>query len=500
MDKQKPLKILMVYPEYPDTFWSFKHSLSFVKKKATLPPLGLITVAALLPDHFEKKLVDLNVEKLDENDLLWADFVFVSAMITQRESAAGIIKKCKELGKTTVTGGPLFTSLHEEFPDVDHFVLDEGEVTIPMFLEDLNNNSLQKYYRSDIKPDITKSPIPEWNLLNHKHYLRMSIQSSRGCPYDCEFCDIVKLNGKIPRTKTPRQIIAELDSLTATGWSGSVFFVDDNFIGDKNKTKSLLRAIAAWRKTRKTKMAFNTEVSLNLSDDDELMTLMSEAGFNNVFIGLETPSEESLSECGKFQNKDRNLVESVKTLYRNGFEVSAGFIVGFDSDDMTIFKRQIEFIQKTGVVIAMVGLLQALPGTRLHERLKKENRLLESSSGNNTDLSLNFIPKLPQDVLVEGYKSIVNSIYSSKNYYERVLTFIKNYNHHVSDHLNLNPAGLLSAFFKSVFYMGLLDSSRWYYWKLFFISLFRYPKSFTKVITMSIYYAHFKKIFGEYAY
>ena len=491
------MKILMVYPDYPDTFWSFKHSLRFIRKKATLPPLGLITVASLLPKHFEIKLVDLNIETLEEKDLLWADFVFVSAMITQRESAVRIIKRCKELGKKTVAGGPLFTSLHEEFPEVDHFTLNEGEVTIPMFLEDLEKGELKRVYTSEIKPDLAISPIPQWNLLNQKYYKTMSIQSSRGCPFDCEFCDIVKLNGRIPRMKSPEQITSELDALIASGWKGSVFFVDDNFIGDKNKSKELLRAIAEWRRARKSNIAFNTEVSLNLSDDDELMRLMREAGFNNVFIGLETPSEESLSECGKFQNKNRNLVEAVKTLYRNGFEVSAGFIVGFDSDDLTIFKRQIDFIQKTGVVIAMVGLLQALPGTRLHERLKKENRLIENSSGNNTDLSLNFIPKLSQDVLVEGYKSIITSIYSSKNYYARVLTFIKNYNHHVSDNFDWNSLG---AFFKSMFYMGLVDSSRKYYWKLFFISLFRYPKSFTKVITMSIYYAHFKKIFGNYAY
>lgn len=490
------MKILLVYPQYPDTFWSFKNSLSFVKKKALMPPLGLITIAAMFPKDFEVKLVDMNIESLKDEDILWADYVFISAMITQKDSVYKVAKRCKELDRKTVAGGPLFSSLHHEFPDIDYFTLDEGEETMPMFLEDLKNGTLKKMYRSEVKPDIRKTPIPRWDLIKFDAYVRMPIQFSRGCPFDCEFCDVVQLNGKIPRNKTPQQIINELDAMFGAGWRGPVFFVDDNLIGNKRESKELLKALGDWKKKLKFKTSFMTEVSLNVSDDEELMQYLREAGFNSLFIGLETPSEESLVECGKFQNKNRNIIDSVLTLYRNGFEVSAGFIVGFDSDDTTIFKRQIEFIQKSGVVIAMVGILQAIPGTRLYQRLQRENRLLENATGNNTDASLNFIPKIDREVLVEGYNHIIKTVYNKKEYYERVLTFVKNYNHYVDDYFSPQA---LNAFFKSIFYMGILDKSRLYYWKTFFISLFKYPHAFTKFITMSIYYAHFKKIFLEYA-
>jgi radical SAM superfamily enzyme YgiQ (UPF0313 family) len=490
------MKILLVYPQYPDTFWSFKHSLSFVRKKALLPPLGLLTVASMFPESWEKKLIDLNIEELKDQDLLWADYVCISAMITQKESVKQIAKRCKNLGVKTVAGGPLFCNLYHEFPEIDYFTLDEGELTLTEFLEDIKKGTPKKIYRSEIKPDLSLTPIPMWSLVKQKTYMRMPIQYSRGCPYDCEFCDVVRLNGKVPRTKCPEQIIKELDALYESGWNGPIFFVDDNFIGNKIESKKLLRKLAEWRKERNIKSTFMTEASLNISDDEELMALMTEAGFNSLFIGLETPSEASLAECGKFQNKNRNVIDSVLTLYRNGFEVSAGFIVGFDNDDTGIFKRQIEFIQKTGVVIAMIGLLQALPGTRLYERLKKENRLLLNSSGNNTDFSINFVPKIDVDILVNGYKNIISTVYSKKEYYARVMTFIKNYNHFVDEAFNFDS---LFAFCKSIIFMGIFDASRFYYWKGFFTSLFKYPRGFTKFISMSIYYAHFKKVLLNYA-
>ena len=487
---------LLIYPQYPETFWSFKHSLSFIRKKALVPPLGLMTIAAMLPEDFEVKLIDLNIESLREKDLLWADFVFISAMITQKDSVHHITCKCKELGVKTVVGGPLFNALSEEFPEIDHFVLDEGEVTLPLFLEDLEKNNLQQFYRSEEKPDLKDSPVPRWDLIEQKAYVRMPIQYSRGCPFDCEFCDVVRLNGKIPRTKTPRQIIRELDAMLDSGWDGAIFFVDDNFIGNQTESKKLLKAIAEWRKTRASNITFITEASLNVADNQELMDCLRQAGFTSLFIGLETPSEESLAECGKLQNQNRDIVESVRTLFNNGFEVSAGFIVGFDNDDVSIFKRQIDFIQKTGVVVAMVGLLQALPGTRLHERLKRENRLLTQSSGNNTDFSINFVPKIAPETLIEGYKQIINTVYSQKHYYERVLTFIKNYQPRVTESYSWVA---IFAVIKSVIHMGILDDSRLYYWRAFFISLLKYPHAFTKFITMSIYYAHFRKVLIDYA-
>lgn len=488
------MKILLVYPQYPETFWSFKHALSFIRKKAMVPPLGLLTIASMLPDGFETKLIDLNIESLEEKDLLWADFVFISAMITQKDSVYKIVDKCKKLNVKTVAGGPLFIDLHTEFPDIDYFVLDEGEVTLPLFLEDLKNKNLQKYYRSNEKPDIKKSPIPKWKLVNQKAYGHMPIQYSRGCPYDCEFCGVVRLNGRVPRTKTPDQVIRELEALCDSGWNGPVFFVDDNFIGNKKETKSFLKSLAQWRNSQKAKLTFNTEVSLNVADDEELMRMLRNAGFNSLFIGLETPSEESLNECGKLQNKNRNIEDSLITLYRNGFQVSAGFIVGFDSDDTSIFKRQIDFIQNSGVVVAMVGLLNVLPGTRLYKRLQSENRLLHHSSGNNTDFSINFIPKINTDVLIEGYKEIVKTVYNGKEYYDRVLTFIKHYNTYVNENMCWEH---LYALFKSIICMGILDETRFYYWKAFFISLFKYPHAFTRFIATSVYYAHFKRVFVD---
>lgn len=490
------MKILLLYPQYPDTFWSFKHALRFISKKALMPPLGLLTVASLLPDSFEKKLIDMNVKKITNEDLLWADYVFISAMITQKDSVHKIIARCKDLGVKMVAGGPLFTGLYHEFPEIDYFTLNEGEITIPQFLADLENNSLKRIYTSDEKPDMALSPVPKWDLVNLKDYQKMPIQFSRGCPFDCEFCDIVNLNGKIPRTKTPQQVISELDALFKQGWKSSIFIVDDNFIGNKNKAKELLRTLAEWRKSQKTSICFMTEVSLNIADDDELLGLMRNAGFNSVFIGLETPSHESLEECGKFQNKSRDLVSSVKKIHSYGMEVTAGFIVGFDNDDVSIFLRQIDFIQKTGVVVAMIGLLQALPGTRLYERLKKENRLVKNSSGNNTDYSVNFLPKIDRDILINGYKNIISSVYSAQQYYDRVLTFFQDYQGYNSEKLDFKS---ILALIKSMFLLGVVEKSRKYYWKLFFISLFKYPRYFSKAIAFTIYYSHFSKIFPELA-
>jgi len=363
------MKILMIYPKCPDTFWSFKHIIKLFNKKAYLPPLGLMTVSALLPEEFEKKLVDMNTTDLQDKDILWADFVFISGMIVQKESSLEVIKRCKNLRIKTIAGGPLFTSLHEQFEEVDHFVLNEGEITIPMLLEDLKKGELKRIYTSELKPDIKTTPAPHLNLINAQDYYLMPVQFSRGCPFDCDFCDIVNLNGRIPRLKDPEQIIKELEAIHNIDWRGSIFFVDDNFLGNKNKTKELLRAIIEWRNRIGFKPLFITEISINASDDEELLELMKQAGFFNVFVGIETPSTESLKECNKVQNQNRDLIDSIRKFYKYGMEVSGGFILGFDSDDETIFERQFEFIQKAGVSKAMIELLQALPGTKLYKRL-----------------------------------------------------------------------------------------------------------------------------------
>ncbi|OGI20884.1 MAG: hypothetical protein A2255_00705 [Candidatus Melainabacteria bacterium RIFOXYA2_FULL_32_9] len=487
------MKILMVYPECPDSFWSLKHIMTLFGKKAYLPPLGLMTVSALLPVEFERKLVDMNTTELTDEDILWADFVFISGMIVQKESSISVIKRCKELGVKTIAGGPLFTSLHEQFKDVDHFILNEGEITIPMFLDDLKKGELKRIYTSDIKPDIKDTPIPHYNLINSNDYYILPLQSSRGCPFDCDFCDIVNLNGRVPRTKNPEQVINELQAIQDMDWRGSIFFVDDNFLGDKNKTKELLRAIIEWKKKTGFKSLFFTEISINASDDDELLELMREAGFFLVFIGVETPSASGLQECNKFQNQNRNLVNSIRKFYQYGMEVTGGFIIGFDSDDETIFERQFEFIQEAGVSKAMIELLQALPGTKLHKRLDAEGRLLKTSSGINLDSTINFIPKMEKETLVNGYNKLIQKAYSPKYYFERLSNFLKYY-----EPARLAPVHkrIISSLLKIYFVLKHLEKGKMYFGKLVIETLLKRPKCLPAALNSSVLYIHFGKVFN----
>ncbi|HIE27947.1 TPA: DUF4070 domain-containing protein [Candidatus Poribacteria bacterium] len=492
------MKILLVYPEYPNTFWSFKHALKFISKKALHPPLGLLTVAAMLPKDWEKNLVDMNVTTLTDKDLQWADSVFISAMSIQKESAKKVINRCKEKDIKIIAGGPLFTAEYEEFQDVDSLVLNEAEITLPPFLADLRNGCAKHIYTSKEFPDIEKTPIPLWELVKMKKYASMNIQYSRGCPFNCEFCNITVLFGRKPRTKSKEQILAELESLYSQGWRGGVFIVDDNFIGNRAKLKEdVLPAIIDWMQKRKYPFVFSTEVSINLSDDEQLMQLMVQAGFNKVFVGIETPNEESLVECGKFQNKNRDLIACVKKIQQFGLEVTGGFIVGFDSDNSSIFERQIEFIQRSGIVTAMVGLLNAPRGTRLYQRLVKEGRLLEEASGDNTDFSINFIPKMDYDILIRGYKRIISGIYSSKPYYERVRRFLREYKPLQKKAFRFHFSDLL-AFFKSILSLGIIGKERFHYWKLFFWTMFRKPRLFSLAMTFAVYGSHFRKIFATY--
>ena len=486
------MKVLLIYPEFPDTFWSFKHALKFIRKRASSPPLGLLTIAAMLPAAWEKRLVDLNIQKLTEKDLAWADVAFLSAMTAQRASTHAVIERCNAHGLKVVAGGPLFTTEYEQFERVDHFILNEAEVTLPPFLRDLERDSVQRVYASSEFPDIHQTPAPLWELVNFKRYATMALQYSRGCPFDCDFCNITSLLGHVPRVKTAAQIIHELDAVYRLGWRGNVFFVDDNLIGNKKHLKSeLLPALIEWRKG-KLGLNFSTEVSINLADDDELMKLMSAAGFDTVFIGVETPDEESLIECNKKQNRHRDLIEDIKRIQRSGIQVQGGFIIGFDSDTPSIFQRQIDFIQKSGIVTAMVGLLQAPIGTRLYERMKQEGRLLGFMSGDNVDGSTNIIPRMNIDVLHKGYETVINTLYAPKNYYARVKTFLKEF----------KPPRLrapidfqyLLALPRSILHLGILDKERIYYWKLFFWTLFRKPRLFPMAITFSIYGYHFRQI------
>jgi radical SAM superfamily enzyme YgiQ (UPF0313 family) len=486
------MKILLVYPEFPDTFWSFKHALKFIHKKASLPPIGLLTVAAMLPQEWEKRLVDMNTDKLTDQDIAWADYAFISAMVVQRASAQQAIARCKAKGLKVVAGGPLFASEYEAFPEVDHFVLNEAELTLPPFLKDLQAGSAQRIYTSSEFADITQTPAPLWKLANLKKYATLAIQYSRGCPFDCEFCNITVLFGHKPRVKTSRQIIAELDEIYRLGWRESVFFVDDNLIGNRKQLKEdLLPALIEWRKG-KVGMTFNTEVSINMADDEELMQLMVNAGFDTVFIGIETPNEDSLAECNKKHNKNRDLIENVKRIQRRGLQVQGGFIIGFDHDTPSIFQQQIEFIQNSGIVTAMVGLLQAPVGTRLFERLRLENRLHGNMTGDNVDGTTNIIPTMNLDVLHKGYQSVVRYLYTPKNYYARVKTFLSEYK--APKFTVPLDSHYIQAFFRSIFQLGVIGKERLQYWKLFFWTLFRRPKLFPLAITLAIYGYHFRQV------
>ncbi len=483
--------ILLVYPKYPDTFWSFKHVLKFIKRKSAFPPLGLLTIAAMLPETWNKKLIDVNVEELTDEHIAWADMVFVSAMIVQKTSAQEIIDRCKAQKKTVVAGGPVFTTQHENFKNVDHFILNEAEITLPLFLADLEKNKLQPVYTSPKRPDITTTPIPLWNLINFKNYATMAIQYSRGCPFNCEFCDIIIMNGRIPRVKTPEQFVKEFQSLYDAGWRGSIFVVDDNFIGNVAYVKQMLPKLIAWQKQYNYPFTLLTEASTNLSADQELMQLMSAANFCKVFLGIETPSKEGLKECGKFQNAARDLAEAVKTIHQNGMQVMGGFIVGFDTDTENIFDTQIKFIQEIGVVTAMVGLLTVLPQTRLWHRLKAEKRLLSDATGENTDGVLNFIPKMNKDKLVAGYKRIFSTIYSRKYYYKRIETFIKQYNPTVHARITRTD---LQAFLRSVWNIGILSRARLKYWKLLVKTILTKRKALPMAVELAIYGIHFEKV------
>lgn len=486
------MRILLIYPEYPATFWSFKYALKFIGKRAALPPLGLLTIGAMLPKEWPKKLVDLNVMKLRDKDLEWADWVFISGMVLQRASAREIIARCKATNVKVIAGGPLFTSEYDQFEDVDHFVLNEAELTLPPFLADLKKGCAQHIYETSEFCDIHETPSPLWELINFKHYATMGIQFSRGCPFNCDFCNITALFGHRSRMKTAQQVIAELDGLYNLGWRGPGFFVDDNFIGNKGYLKNhLLPALIQWQKDRKG-FPFNTEASVNLADDPALMEMMVKAGFDSVFIGIETPNEESLGECNKQQNQNRDLIESVKLMQRAGLQVQGGFIVGFDSDTPSIFQRQIEFIQKSGIVTAMVGLLNAPPGTRLHQRMKEEGRLIDAMSGDNADGSTNILPRMGLDVLREGYGNLMQHIYAPEHYYKRAKTFLREYKApKITAPWDLQR---LLAVLRSSVRLGIIGEERFQYWKIMFWTLFRRPKMLPLAITLAIYGHHFRKV------
>jgi radical SAM superfamily enzyme YgiQ (UPF0313 family) len=488
------MNVLLIYPQFPDTFWSFKYALRFIRKRAFSPPLGLLTVAAMLPPEWGKRLVDTNVSTLTPGDLQWADYAFISAMAIQRDSARQIIEQCKAAGVAVVAGGPMFTTERDQFDEVDHFVLNEGELTLPLFLADLAEGRPKRLYTTSDFADIRQSPIPLWDLVDMRRYASMIVQFSRGCPYDCEFCSVTELFGHRTRVKAADQVIAELDGLYELGWHGPIFSGDDNLIGSKRYLKDeLLPALIEWRKDKQG-VQFATEVSINLADDDELMQMMIDAGFTTVFIGIETPEEASLAECGKHLNTNRNMIEDVKRIQRAGLQVQGGFIVGFDHDTPSIFQRQIGFIQKSGIVTAMVGLLQAIPGTKLYERLSEEGRLRNQVSGDNADGTTNIVPNMELDTLQAGYREIMRTIYSPREHYRRIRVFLREYTlQRNRTHLDLQH---ILAFFRSIYHLGILDQKRGQYWMLLAWAIVHRPRSFPLAVTLALYGYHFRKSFG----
>lgn len=489
------MNALLVYPEYPDTFWSFKHALKFIAKRAVYPPLGLLTVAAMLPDDWEPRLVDMNVEPLRDEDLQWADVILISAMVVQTTSVRDVIARGKAFGKRIIAGGPLFTSLPDEFADVDFLVLNEAEVTLPRFLHDFGLGQARHCYASTEHADLQATPMPRWDLIERRHYTSMNLQMSRGCPFDCEFCNITSLYGRKPRIKRSVQVLAELERLYALGWRGSVFFVDDNFIGPISQVKyEVLPAIVAWMRTHRDPFTFNTQVSLNLADDAELLTLLTAARFATVFIGIESPNSASLAECNKIPNTNRDLLASILTIHRAGLQVQAGFIVGFDSDPTSIFAQLITFIQQSGIVMAMVGLLNALPGTRLHQRLERQHRIVRDTTGDNTDFTLNFSPAMSPETLLDGYQQIIATIYAPPAYYQRVKQFLHDF-HPQRQPRRAVSIDLLATVWKTTLALGFIEKERTYFWRLFFWSLCRRPRLLPLAMILTVYGFHFRKCF-----
>jgi len=491
------MNILLVYPKYPSTYWSFSHALPFISKKAAVPPLGLITVSAMLPDTWQRKVVDMNVSTLLGRDIEWADFVFISAMYVQKESVNYVIEECLKNKTKIVAGGPLFTQEYSNYPMIDHFILNEAEITIIPFLKDIEcGNTPDKIYKTDCYADLELTPVPDYHLLSMKDYASMNMQVSRGCPFACSFCEITALLGHKVRMKNTSQIIKELDILYNLHWRGPVAIVDDNFVGNKTEVKNnLLPAMRKWMQLHKYPFTFTSQTSINLADDEELMSLMVEAGINAAFIGIETPDEVSLQSCNKVQNNNRNLLQIVKKIQKTGIDVSGGFIVGFDSDSPSIFKKQTDFIQQSGIVTAMVGLLNAPRNTKLYQQLKSENRLTTEATGSNTDFSMNFIPKMNYSDLLNGYKAIIKDIYSVKPYYKRIRRFLLDYRQPTPRQHKLEFSHL-KAFIRTIFVIGIFTRGQSEYWKFLFWTLFRRPALFASAMTYVVYGYHFRSVYG----
>lgn len=485
------MNVLLVYPEYPATYWSFRYAVKFQLRKASYPPLGLMTISPMLPREWNRRLVDLNAGPLRDRDIQWADLVMISAMIVQKKSADEVIRRARDMGKKIVVGGPLWAKDTSDYQNVDHVIVGESENLMARFVADLESGRAEKIYATEHAPELTTTPLPDFDLIRLKNYSSMLLQFSRGCPFNCEFCDIIEIFGRKTRAKTNDQFLSEIDLLHEKGWRGSVFIVDDNFIGNKATIRKLLPELIHWQKKRQYPFNFFTEASVNLARENDLIEGMVEAGFRKVFLGIETPVQESLTLTQKPQNTTMSLLDSVRKIQRAGMEVLSGFIVGFDTDPPDVFGRMIEFIRTAAIPVSMVGLLSALPGTQLTRRLLKEGRLLSEGNGSNTIDDLNFIPTMDSSQLVEGYKKILATIYQPREYYQRVLEFLSHYRPRIQQRLNFED---VVAFCTSIFKQGITDRHRLEYWKFLIRAYRSNAAAFSEAVTLAIMGYHFQKV------
>ena len=461
------VKALMVWPRFPPSFWGFEGVLEMIPERAMTPPLGLITVAALCPASWTIRLIDRAFDELRDEDLLWADLVMVSAMHAQRFDALSILARARSLGRRTFIGGPWVSSDPEAvLAEADHVLAGEAEEVWAGIAAALEQGSARNLYRVLDKPDMTRSPIARFDLLQLDKYTSMPVQFSRGCPFQCEFCDIITIYGRRPRTKTPAQMIAELDTLRELGWRNEVFIVDDNFIGNSRNALQLTQALTQWQQQHGRPFSLYTEASIDLADRPELMASMVEANFMYVFIGIETPSSEALKGSKKFQNLRHDNVEQVRVIQESGLWVLAGFIVGFDSDDETIFERQLEFIERTAITWAMAGVLQAPPTTALFDRMKKEGRLFPDSQATSNFSAPNFRTVLPLPVLLRGLSGLLAKLYEAGTYFDRALRSFERWHPRDSQKPPSLPVWYnLRVLLASMWVQGIRSSYRYAYWR-----------------------------------
>ncbi len=501
----KDLKALLVWPRIPNSFWTFTGMMELLPEKVVMPPLGLITVAALCPESWTLRLVDQCVEELTDEDILWADLVMVSAMTVQRDGLQEVLARARRLGRRTIVGGPYASGEPARMLAIaDHVVAGEPDEVFGDIARDLEEGTARRLYEIPDKPDVTRNPAPRFDLLKLNCYASMSVQFSRGCPFQCEFCDIIILYGRKPRTKLPAQMLAELDTLLSLGWRKQVFMVDDNFIGNHTRALELCVELEKWQQARGYPVMFYTEASMDLARKSALMEAMVRANFFYVFLGIESPSKESLQEVKKLQNLAMDPVSCVDAIHKKGLWVTGGFIMGFDSDTEEIFEQQVEFIERTAIPWALINFLHALPRTALYDRMQREGRILESRGSSSDGTPPNFRTLMEPDVLLRGFGSTVAAIYDPETFYARAWRSLQNweskrYQHPAQQPTALAIAGILA---RSIWRQGLRSSYRKAYWKYFFKILTRFPLNRPKLwmgVTILISGQHFIPYAGELA-